>query len=217
MDALNNQQIQDAGLDDWRKLAQALHARYVADDPSAAVAFVGVVAQVAEAEGRQPEIRLTHRTIDLVVGTHESGVWVTAPDIDLAATISKLAREHALRSEPSEVTQLEVGLDTVDHSRVGPFWSALLTGSPDNQIQDTVLDPNGRTPNVWFQGTDPHDPPRQRWHFDLWLAPESADARIAAAVVAGGTVIDDSQAPSFTVLADADGNRACVCTSLERS
>ena len=46
--------------------------------------------------------------------------------------------------------------------------------------------------------------------------PEVADARIAAAVAAGGTVVDDSEAPSFTVLADPDGNKVCVCTSLER-
>lgn len=35
-----------------------------------------------------------------------------------------------------------------------------------------------------------------------------------AAVAAGGIVVDDSQAPSYTVLADQDGNRACVCTTL---
>jgi catechol 2,3-dioxygenase-like lactoylglutathione lyase family enzyme len=56
----------------------------------------------------------------------------------------------------------------------------------------------------------------QRWHFDLWLAPEAAEERIAAAVAAGGSVVDDSQAPSFTVLADPDGNKVCVCTCLER-
>jgi hypothetical protein len=43
-----------------------------------------------------------------------------------------------------------------------------------------------------------------------------AEQRIAAAVAAGGIVVDDSQAPSFTVIADQDGNKACVCTSLRR-
>lgn len=216
MDALSNQQIHEAGLDDWRKLAQALHARFTAADAAAAIAFVAVVAQIAQAEGRRPEFRLAGRTVDVSVGTRVDGVWVTAPDIDLAATISKLAREHALGSEPAEVTQLEIGLDTADASRIGPFWSALLTGSTEHKIHDTVLDPSGRVPNVWFQGTEPHELPRQRWHFDLWLAPEAADGRIAAAVAAGGTVVDDSQAPAYTVLADPDGNRACVCTSLDR-
>jgi 4a-hydroxytetrahydrobiopterin dehydratase len=70
---------------------------------------------------------------------------------------------------------------------------------------------------MWFQGTSEHETPRQRWHFDVWLAPEVADGRIAAAVAAGGSVFDDSHAPSFTVLADPDGNKVCVCTCLERS
>lgn len=92
----------------------------------------------------------------------------------------------------------------------------LLTGSPDNRIYDSVFDPTGRVPGLWFQGTEPHETPRQRWHFDLWLAPEVADERIAAAVAAGGTIVYDAQAPAFTVLADPDGNRVCVCTSLGR-
>ncbi|WP_173401105.1 VOC family protein, partial [Arthrobacter sp. H41] len=74
----------------------------------------------------------------------------------------------------------------------------------------------GRVPSLWFQGTEDHETPRQRWHFDLWLAPEVADERIAAAVASGGSIVDDTAAPSFTVLADLDGNRACICTSLER-
>jgi 4a-hydroxytetrahydrobiopterin dehydratase len=43
-----------------------------------------------------------------------------------------------------------------------------------------------------------------------------ADDRIAAAVAFGGSIVDDSAAPSFTVLADPDGNRVCVCTATGR-
>lgn len=51
---------------------------------------------------------------------------------------------------------------------------------------------------------------------DLWLAPEAARTRIPAAVAAGGTVVDDSASPSYTVLADPEGNRVCVCTAVGR-
>jgi 4a-hydroxytetrahydrobiopterin dehydratase len=37
---------------------------------------------------------------------------------------------------------------------------------------------------------------------------------IAAAVAVGGVVLDDSQTPSYTVIADQDGNKACVSTTL---
>ena len=117
---------------------------------------------------------------------------------------------------PAEVSQVELALDTADNGRLAPFWAALLTGDAGAVVHDTVFDPTGQLPSMWFQGTEPHEPPRQRWHLDVWVAPEAAEARIAAAVAAGGTVVDDSEAPSFTVLADPDGNKVCVCTYLDR-
>jgi 4a-hydroxytetrahydrobiopterin dehydratase len=179
VERLSNQQILDAGLVDWRKLAQALHARYSVPD-------------------------------------YEDGLWVTQKDIDMARKIGEIAHEKGLAPEPGSVTQLEIALDTAHEDRVGPFWSVLLTGSPDNKIYGSIFDPTGRVPGLWFQGTDDHPAPRQRWHFDLWLAPDTADQRIAAAVAAGGSVVDGSEAPAFTVLADPDGNRVCICCATGR-
>ena len=34
---------------------------------------------------------------------------------------------------------------------------------------------------------------------------------------AGGTLVSDERAPAFWVVADADGNRACICTWEGRS
>jgi 4a-hydroxytetrahydrobiopterin dehydratase len=134
----------------------------------------------------------------------------------LARKISSVAEANGLMADPTAVTQLEVGLDTAHEDRIGPFWSVLLTGSPDNKVYDSIFDPTGRLPAIWFQSTEDHESPRQRWHFDLWLAPEVADERIAAAVSIGGSVVDASGGPSFTVLADPDGNRVCICTAVDR-
>ena len=216
MDRLSTQDILDARLDDWRKLAQALHARYRVTDFRAAAAFAGAVAEAAEAAGHLPDIKMTQDVVDVSLCTREDGLWVTGKDIGMARTISEIARRQGLTPEPTGVTQIELALDTPDDARVAPFWSALLTGSPDNSIHDSVFDPTGRVPSVWFQDTEEHETPRQRWHFDLWLDPAVAGERIAGAVAAGGSVVYDDEAPSFTVLADPDGNRVCVCTYLER-
>lgn len=141
---------------------------------------------------------------------------ITERTLELAWAISELAQRHGLLAAPHEVAQLEFGLDTADAAAVSPFWAALLTGDPGHIVDQDVLDPTHRVPNVWFQPTEPHTPPRQRWHPDLWLAPEVAQERIAAAVAAGGTVVDESCAPSFIVLADPDGNKVCVCTAQGR-
>jgi 4a-hydroxytetrahydrobiopterin dehydratase len=216
VERLGNQQVLDEGLVDWRKLAQALHARYLTPDYLAAAGFVSAVAEAAEAEDHHPDLRLAAGIIDVSLCTREDGLWVTQKDVDMARTISGIAKELGLKPDPVAVTQLEIALDTAHEDGLSPFWSVLLTGSADNKIYDSIFDPSGRVPGLWFQGTDEHDAPRQRWHFDLWLAPEVADDRIVGAVASGGSIVDDSGAPSYTVLADADGNRVCVCTATGR-
>lgn len=216
MERFTNQQIIDAGLADWRRLAQALHARYLIPDYVVAAAFVVAVADAAEADNHHPDLKLTYGVIDLSLCTHEDGLWVTQKDIDMAQKISEIASEHGLKAQPGAVTQLEIALDTAQEDGVSPFWSVLLTGSLHNKVYDSIFDPTGRVPGLWFQGTTEHETPRQRWHFDLWLAPEVANERIVAAVAAGGSIVDDSEAPTYTILADPEGNRVCICTAIGR-
>ncbi len=45
MEKLSTQEILDARLDDWRKLAQALHTRYRIKDFQAGAAFVAAIAE----------------------------------------------------------------------------------------------------------------------------------------------------------------------------
>ena len=216
MEIVGNDEFEAAGLDDWRKLAQRLHARFWA---SGSLAAADAVAAILAETGRYADhldLRLIGQMIDIAVCTRHDGRWVTEQDVDLAGKISVLTRELGLTPEPAAVTQLELALDTARKEVIGPFWSTLLTGSPDNAIHGSVFDPTDRVPSLWFQATDDHEVPRQRWHFDLWLAPEAAAERIAAAIAAGGTLVDDSAAPLCTVLADPDGNRVCVCTSAGR-
>lgn len=220
MDTLSTQDIVDAALADWRKLAQRLHARFHTGDPAVGAALVSdavrAAGEAALADHLGATVSATH--VDLRVATDRGGegIWVTADDVALARLLSEVAGGHEVTSVPAEVCQVEFGLDTADGARLGPFWAAVLTGVPHAVVHDSVFDPSGQAPSIWFQGTEPHEVPRQRWHPDVWVAPEVAEVRIAAAVAAGGTVVDDSEAPSFTVLADPDGNKVCLCTFLDR-
>ena len=56
----------------------------------------------------------------------------------------------------------------------------------------------------------------RRFHLDVTVPHDQAEARLAAAIAAGGTLVSDERAPAFWVLADADGNHACICTQLAR-
>ena len=215
MTVLSHPQILDAHLDDWRKLAQALHARFRTGDFATGLAFVNAVGQAAEEVDHHPDVTLTYPFVDLRLISHDVG-RLTQRDLDLARRISEIAREQGIGAEPGHLAELELALDTADLAAQGPFWAALLTGGPDAVTGNDVVDPHGRVPLLWFQDTDNHETPRQRFHLDLWVPHDVAEARIAAAVAAGGRVVDAAQAPSFVVLADPEGNRVCVCTALER-
>jgi 4a-hydroxytetrahydrobiopterin dehydratase len=215
MEKLTSQQILDAGLDDWRKLAQALHARFRTGDFVSGLKFVTAVTEAAEAANHHPDVTLTYPFVDLKLISHDVG-QLSERDLDLARQISDIAREQGVDAEPTSLAEVELALDTADLAAAGPFWAALLTGSAESVTGDDVVDPAGRVPLLWFQHTDAHETPRQRFHLDLWVPHDVAQERIGAAVAAGGQVVDDNQAPAFVVLADPEGNRVCVCTFLDR-
>lgn len=233
MAKLSAQDIFDAGLDDWRLLAQALHARYRTGSFTKGLAFVTAITAAAEEANHHPDVTLTYPHVDLKLVSHDVG-HLTERDVALARRITQIAAEHGIAAEPSALSVFELALDTGDLAALGPFWAVLLTGSADSLHGGDVVDPGGRVPLLWFQPSndDPElegdsasagagagevaaSPLPQRFHVDLWVPHDVADERIAAAIAAGGTLVSDEHAPSFTVLADPDGNQTCVCTALE--
>ena len=228
MDMLRGPQIAAADLTDWRKLAQGLHARYLVDDFAAGARFVVAVGEAGDAIGHHPRVSIGTGYVDLELvsddaiyrddeGTEYVVEWVTQQDVDLARRISGIAADHGLTADPTSVSEIELGLDTARSATIAPVWAALLTGSAESQGRgspsDEVRDATGRVPNLWFGDADEHEAPRQRFHVEVYVAREVAEQRVAAAVAAGGTVVDDSEAPSLTVIADQDGNTGVVCVA----
>jgi 4a-hydroxytetrahydrobiopterin dehydratase len=78
--------------------------------------------------------------------------------------------------------------------------------------EDALVDPVGQGPAIWFQQMDAPRPQRNRIHFDVSVPHDEAKARIDAVLAAGGRLLADDEAPAFWVLADAEGNEACITT-----
>ena len=207
------------GLDDWRHLLTGIRARFRTGDFATGLALVDRIGAAAEEADHHPDISLTYPEVIVTLSSHDVG-GITSRDLELARRISGFAAELGAEADVSGLTELEPGLDTSAPERLGPFYAALLAGEVGG---GGPIDPSGQVPGLWFQGPgDEGDAPlppqdhEQRWHLDVWVPHDEGERRLKAVLDAGGTLVSDAEAPSFWVVADADGNRSCICTRLNR-
>jgi 4a-hydroxytetrahydrobiopterin dehydratase len=130
--------------------------------------------------------------------------------VHLARAVSAVARAHGGVADRARAHEVQLAIagqpDTVDAG----FWRAVLgyAGVAD----DNAVDPLGHGSTVWMQDLDPAKPLRHAMHVDVSVAREQAGQRLAAALAAGGRIVDDSSAPAAWTLADRAGNRVCICS-----
>lgn len=210
----------------WRYLLANLCTSVAVPSLSAAVR-VAATATEACAEDADGHLRVDLRSdrVELALQTASIGN-VTELDTMLAERISRsLEGLPAVTDGASSeqlarpVQMLEVAIDALDIPAIRPFWKAVLAyqdepgrGGPD----DAIVDPTGQLPAVWFQQMTEPRPDRNRIHLDITVAHDEAEARVSAALAAGGVLLTDAYARSFWVLADAEGNEVCVCTWMDR-
>ena len=178
-----------------------------------AVEFVHAVGQIAMERDRYPDMDLRGTRVQLAVSTPEAG-GVTQSDVELANSVSALVEAHGGTPDHARLTEVEIAIDTMNAETIRPFWAAVL-GYPD-QGGHELVDPQRRGPTVWFQQLDEPRPVRNRIHLDVTVAHDQADSRRDRAVAAGGHLVSAAAAPAFWILADADGNEACISTWLGR-
>lgn len=205
----------EEGLADWRMMFQTLETRFRTSSFERGLELVARLGEVAADLDHHPELDLRFATLHVRLISRDV-FGVTRRDLDLARRISAAAADLGVEADPGAVEIVELALDTADRDEIKPFWRAVL-GYEDHPLHDgEVRDLQGIGPALWFQQTDPHDEPRQRFHLDVRVPPEVAGPRIEAALAAGGTLVTDEHAPAFIVLADAQGNKVCVTTGLGR-
>jgi 4a-hydroxytetrahydrobiopterin dehydratase len=197
------------GVDDWRVVFGGACAHFKTGSFRAGVALVNVIGELADAANHHPDVDLRYPGITVRLVTHEVG-GLSSRDIELARQISAAARDLGVAADPSAVQTVQVAIDAVQRDRVMPFWRAVLNykavGGED------LDDPHGSGPSFWFQEIDEVRPGRNRFHVDVSVPHDQGQARIEAAIAAGGRLVSDENAPAWWTLADADGNEADVAT-----
>jgi 4a-hydroxytetrahydrobiopterin dehydratase len=207
------------GVEDWRVLSEGACAYF-------RTGSFAVGGRFAEAVGRLEGLDDHHAAIDVrgdgvtvrLLTVTEDYWGMSDRDVALARAVSSIAREQGLTAEPSAVQTFLVIPGAPDTSAVMPFWRAVLGYEPRSDSPDEdLVDPHGLGPGFWFE---PMDEPRGDGggaiHVAVWVPHEEAEARVAAAVAAGGRIVRDGFAPAWWTLADPAGNEADIATTMGR-
>lgn len=212
------------GLDDWRAMLDA--GTHYPADVERGTALVEEVARLADDAGVGLLINLRPDGVAIWTGKDR---WGLPGYADVARQVQRAARDAGLVADLREVRDLQIAIDARDVGRVQSFWEAALGYRrltdvvPDGSPSD-LFDPYWINPPLMFQQIDPALDPdhaaraaqRGRIHVDLFVPDDQAEARIAAAVAAGGRVVYDAEAPDCWTLADPEGNELDIAVSVGR-
>ncbi|MCA5894785.1 4a-hydroxytetrahydrobiopterin dehydratase [Isoptericola sp. NEAU-Y5] len=190
------------GVEDWRVL-QGASAYYATGGFDPGVELVAQAARIAEDVGAPLFADLRHAGVTLRVGPPEDG-WIDADRLLLAQRVQAAARALGIRADPSVLRDVQLTFDALDVPAVQRFWAATLGYLPreDTDLYDPLL----RGPSVFIQPMDEPREQRNRIHVDVLLPADAADARVAAALAAGGRVVRDAEAPFWRTVTDPEGN-----------
>ncbi|MBA3369060.1 MAG: 4a-hydroxytetrahydrobiopterin dehydratase [Geodermatophilaceae bacterium] len=198
----------------WRSYRGAIRTRIQAPDFPAAIALVSRIAEMAEEMDHHPDIDIRWRNIDVALATHSAG-GITEMDVTQARRIGDLAAQAGAQIAASAPhgDGIEIGIDCMDAAAIQDFWRVGL-GLTERTGTDGTIDLVGTeedSPGVWFQQMTEPRTQRNRIHVDVYVRQQQAEERVAAVIAAGGHLVTDRHAPSWWVLADAEGNELCVC------
>jgi 4a-hydroxytetrahydrobiopterin dehydratase len=209
----------------WRYLLGTLRSSVPVISMAQGVEVAGAaVAACAEDADDHLNVDLRPDRVELGLQTFALDA-VTQLDVDLSRRITDavtglgLTLAGVTSTESRSVQMLEIAIDAMDIAAIRPFWKAVLNyeDQPSNvETPNGIVDPARQGPAFWFQQMDEPRPQRNRIHFDITVSHEEADARIAAGLAAGGTMVSDAEARAFWILADCEGNEICVCTWQDR-
>lgn len=195
-----------AGVRDWRMLAPSVAAHFRTERFAVGVALVDAIGALGDVA---PDVDLRSGGVTVrLVGDIENGL--RAEFVDAARRISAAARELGAVADPGLVQEVQLTIDAIDVPAARAFWRAVLDYREAGE--EDLIDPRGSGPSIWFQQLDSPRPERNTMHVDVFVPHDEAEARVAAALAAGGRLVFDGQAPASWTLADPEGNEVDVAT-----
>jgi 4a-hydroxytetrahydrobiopterin dehydratase len=179
------------------------------------VGSVQEAARLAEAVGAVPGFEGSGALLTIADGRLtvrlSRDMWQLEPrHVELARAVSAVAREHGAVADRASVQEVQFAISAKPDALDVDFWRAVLGYTP--MADDNAVDPLGHGSTVWMQELDEAKPLRHAMHIDVSVAREHVEARLQAALAAGGRIVDDSEAPRNWILSDRAGNRVCIAS-----
>ena len=194
---------ESGGVDDWRVLFWGAYAHFRIGSFAEGARFVAAIAEAADAVGHFPDVDLRPGGVTVRTFSREDGA-LSERDAELARRISAAAATLRLEPDPSQVQTVGIAVAQDAGADVRPFWAAAL--GYQYLGEEDAIDRHRRNPHLWFHELDPPRPGRGRVHIDVSVPADQIEARVAAALAAGGRVADDSHAPEWWTLASPDNH-----------
>jgi 4a-hydroxytetrahydrobiopterin dehydratase len=194
------------GVDDWVVLHGGATAVFRAASVREAARLADSVAAVPGLEGSG--VLLTIADGSLTVRLSRDLWQLERQHVELARAVSAVAQEHGAVADRAAVQEVQLAIAAKPQAVDVGFWRAVLGYAP--MADDNAVDPLGHGSTVWMQELDEAKPLRHAMHVDVSVAREHVEARLAAALAAGGRVVDESDDPGHWTLADRAGNRVCI-------
>jgi 4a-hydroxytetrahydrobiopterin dehydratase len=208
-----------AGAEEWRIVGDGACTFYRTGSFAGGARLVQAISQLPGVEDHPPLVDLRPDGVTIRLITIEGTYYgMSRQDLELARQISAAARELGVSGDPSVVQSVLVIPGAPDTAAVMPFWQAVLAYEPRADTPDEdLVDPFSRGPSFWFEPMkEPRSDGGGSIHIAVWVPPEQAEARVAAALAAGGHMVRDEFAPSWWTLADAAGNEVDIATTRGR-
>jgi 4a-hydroxytetrahydrobiopterin dehydratase len=207
------------GVGDWRVLGEGASAFFPTRSFAESARFVAAIGGIEGVEDHPPDVDLRHDgvTVSLITGSDDYR-GMSDRDVEMARRVSAVARELGLAADPTAVQTMLLIPGAPDIKAIVPFWRAILgyEPRPDSPDEDLV-DPHSRGTSFWFEAMEqPRPGGGGAIHLAVWVPIEQAEARVAAALAAGGHIVRDDFAPSWWTLADDAGNEADIATTSGR-
>jgi 4a-hydroxytetrahydrobiopterin dehydratase len=191
------------GVDDWRVTSWGPQACFRSTSLSQAAGLLPAIVDAAARFDLSPDVDVRPEAVVVRI-PYRGADRVPSQAEGLAATISSAARRLDLTPEPTLIQTVDIAVAQHPDLDTRPFWATVLGYEPSGDVD--AVDPLRRGPQLSFQDVRPARTGRGRTHIDVSVPADQAQARVDAAVGAGGRIVDDSHAPAWWTLASPDNH-----------